>query len=138
MLAKDPACRAGRILVEHRQQHVLDRDVLVAQAAGLLQRAVEQLVEAARDVHLPRRRARAGHARPALEVALERLAHGLVVHLGPREQARDQAVALVEEGQQQVLDVGLGVAEPQGLRLRLLDGLLRPLGQRARVHVTSS
>ena len=49
-----------------------------------------------------------------------------------------QPVGLVEQGQQQVLAVDLGVAEAQRLGLRVVQGLLGLLGQAVQVHGRAS
>ena len=112
-----------RARLEHREQEVLDRDVLVLQPLGLLLGGVEQLAERARHAHVARSGARAADARPALEVRLDvRRAARPTSTSGALEQARHEAVRLVEQRQQQVLDVDLGVPEAQRLRLRVVRG----------------
>jgi hypothetical protein len=136
-LAQDPAGGLREALVEHRERQVLDGDVLVLEALRLLEGPVEQRVQAPRHVHLPRGDARPGAARPPVEMALEGGAQPLDVHLRPRQQPRNEPLGLVQERGQKVLDVGLGVAEAQCQRLRLLDRLLGALGQAVRVHLAS-
>ena len=125
------ACRRAR--AQHRQDEVLDGDVLVLQARGLLLGVLEQQREPARDAHVTAR-ARPRHARPRLERLRDVGADRVDVDVGALEQARDQAVGLVEQREQQVLDVDLGVAEAHRLGLRVVDGLLGLLGQPVDVH----
>ena len=123
----------GRARAQHRQDEVLDGDVLVLQARGLLLGVLEQQREPARDAHVTAR-ARPRHARPRLERLRDVGADRVDVDAGALEQARDQAVGLVEQREQQVLDVDLGVAEAHRLGLRVVDGLLGLLGQTVDVH----
>jgi hypothetical protein len=127
----------GRARAQHRQDEVLDGDVLVLQARGLLLGVLERQREPARDAHVTAR-ARPRHARPRLERLRDVGADRVDVDAGALEQARDQAVGLVEQREQQVLDVELGVTEAHRLGLRVVDGLLGLLGQTVDVHSGSS
>ena len=132
VLLQDPPRR--RVGLEHRQQQVLDGDVLVVEALGLLLGAIEQQPEAARDGDLLAL-ARTGDAGPALERLLDGLAQRVDVHLGAHQQPRHEPVVLVEQREQQVLDVDLGVPVAQRLGLGVVQGLLALLGELVRVHL---
>jgi hypothetical protein len=137
VLAQGAACAGPRSGVDHREEDVLDRHVVVLEPLGLLLGGVEDLVERTRDVDLPGSRAGAADPRPGLEVALQRGAHGAGVDLEPREQTRDQAIGVVEQPEQQVLGVDLRVPEAQRLGLRVVQGLLGLLREPVRIHVDS-
>ena len=105
---------------------MLGRDVLVFEVGGflegLLQRFVQRLAQA-------RLRGRTGHARQffldAVQVALEALGG----HTNLFEHGGDHALAVLDERQQQVHGLQLGVAQLGGARLRLLNRLLRLHGE---------
>ncbi len=125
-------------LLEDGEHDVLDRDVLVLQALRLALRAVQQVAQPAGDVDLAGRRAGTGHARTALEVLVERGDQGPGVDVRALEQAAHQPFGLLEQREQQVLDVDLGVAVAKGLRLCVVQGFLRLLGQLVGVHLSPS
>ena len=78
----------------------------------------------------------ADQKRPAAELGLHVGAQGVGVGAGLGQQPTGQALGLVEQGEQQMLPVDLGVAEPQRLGLSVVEGLLRLLGQSVEVHVS--
>jgi hypothetical protein len=111
-------------LLNHRQHQVLDGDVFVLQALRLVLGAQEDLLQPVRDVDLAGFHARARDAGPAGQLALD-LGHqrgGRHVH--PGEQARDEPLGLLEQGEQQVLAVRLLMAEAERLGLGALQRLL--------------
>ena len=71
-----------------------------------------------------------------LELGLQVLTQPVRVGARPSQQPRDQPLALLEQRQQQVLAVHLGVAEPQRLGLGVVQGFLRLLRQSVQVHRT--
>ena len=77
---------------------------------------------------------RSGHFGPAAEVGFDLGAQPVRVGARLGEQARDEAVGLVEEGEQEVLPVDLGMAEAQRFGLGVLQGFLGLLGQSVHVH----
>jgi hypothetical protein len=138
LLAQQPPGGAGRALVQEGEQQVLDRDVLVLEPAGFPLGGVEQAGQPLGDHHLPGRDPGPGHSGPSAQLALDRAPQQVGVGPGRRQQPRHQALGLVEQGQQQVLAVDLGVAEAQRLGLGVVQGLLRLLGQTVEVHSRSS
>ena len=123
---------------EHRQQQVLDRHVLVLQPLRLPLGRVEQLPERPGQAGLPGARARPADPRTALQSTLHRRAQGAGVDIGPGQQPRDEPFRLLEQRQQQVGGVDLGVPEAQRLGLRVVQRLLGLDGQAVRVHVITS
>ena len=112
--------------MRHAQQQVLGGDVLVFEvrrlAKGLLQRLVERLAQA-------RLRGRAGDARQffldAVQVALQPLRG----HTDLFEDGGNHALAILDQRQQQVYGLQLGIAQFGGAGLRLLHRLLRLDGE---------
>jgi len=133
------AARGGlRARCDHREQDVLDGDVFVFQALGLLLGGVQQLRQGARDVYLAGCRPWPADARASFEMLLDCGAQRSHVDLGAGQQARDQPLGLVQQREQQVLDVDFGMPVAQGLGLRVVQSLLRLLGQPVGVHVLTS
>jgi hypothetical protein len=124
LLPQAPSRRCLGPLVEQRDDQVLDRDVVVLQPLGLAFGRVEQPGQPLGHEHLARRGARPGHPGPAGQVVLDGLPQSVGVGARLPEQPGHEAVGLVEEGQQQVLAVHLGLPEPQRDRLRRVDRLL--------------
>jgi len=54
---------------------------------------------------------------------------------GLAEQPGDDALGLIQQREEEMLDVDLGVTEAERLRLRVVQRFLRFLGQVTRVHV---
>ena len=79
-----------------------------------------------------------GDAGPAAELGLHVLAQPVRVGAACASSRGDQALALVQQRQQQVLAVDLGVAETERLGLRVVQCLLRLLGQAVQVQSISS
>ena len=128
------AGRGGRALGEQRHEQVLDRDVLVLEPARLLFGRVQQAVQPLRDPDLPRVHARAGDPGTPGELRFQRRAQPVGVRAGLGEQPGSDPLRLVEQRQQQVLAVHLGMPETERLRLRVVQRLLRFLRQAVRVH----
>ena len=135
LLVQQPAGRGGRALGQQGDDEVLDRDVLVLEPRRLLLGGVEQAGQPLGDDDLP------GFAPGPL--TLGRLASSASSAFRSRsgsapglaEQPRNDALGLIEQGEQQMLTVDLGVAEAERLGLRVVQCFLRLLGQVARVHV---
>ena len=89
---------------------MLDRDVLVLQAAGLGVGRVEQARQPGRDEDLPGSGPGAGHPGPAGQLGLDIGPQTGEVGAGGVDQAGDEAFGLLEQGEQEVLTVDLGVA----------------------------
>ena len=89
---------AGRALggPGHRQQHVLDRDVLILHPLGDLERGVERLAERAGDPDRVAVGARARHARPPLELLPHGGAQRVGVAGGAVHQSGREAIGLFE------------------------------------------
>ena len=129
-----PAGRRRRALGEQCQHEVLDRHVLVLQPLGLALGGVEQAAEPLGEEHLTRRRARPGHAGTPRQLAFQVRPQAVGVGPGLCHQTRHEPVGLVEEGEEEVLAVDLGVAEAQRLGLGVVQRLLRLLGEAVHVH----
>ena len=126
---------AGRAAVAgHGQEQVLDRDVVVLEAAGLVFGLGQEAVEAAGDVDLVGRARGARDLGEALQFLLEGLEDGHGRHVRLVEDGRSEAVVLQEKGGEQVLDVDLLVAVAQGGGLGGLEGLLGFFGEAGEVH----
>ena len=81
-------------------QEVLGRDVLVAELLGDLEGAVEDAVQLPGDLGVGRG---AGDLGPPLELALDLAGEGLGVRAELLEDRRDDAVLLLEQGEQEVI-----------------------------------
>jgi hypothetical protein len=113
---------------------VLHRDVLVLQALGLCLRFVEEPGQPLGDHHLAGLYARAAHLGPAGQLRLDLGLHASGVGARLGQQPGHQPLGLVEEGEEQVLPVHFGVAEPQRLGLGVVQGFLGLLGEAVQVH----
>ena len=134
LLLKQAAGRGGRALGQQGQQQVLDRDVLVLEPACLLLGRVEQPGQPLGDHDLPWVRPRAADPRAPGQLRFQRLAQPVRIRAGLAEQPGGDALGLVEQREQQVLAVYLGMAEAERLGLRVVQRFLRLLGQVTRVH----
>ena len=123
---------------EHREDEMLDRDVLVLEPLRFLLGGVQQLPERASDPELAARGAGSAYPRSAFERSLDRGPQGAGVDVGSRQQAWHEAVGLLEQREQQVRGVHLGVSVAQRLGLRVVQCLLALQGQAVGVHVITS
>ena len=118
--------RRVALLVRDAEQQVLGGDVLVFEVCGFIKGLVEGLVERRAEARLRRG---AGHARQffldLVQIALEPLDG----HTDLFEHRGDDALAVLDEREQQVDGLQFGVAELGSARLRLLDRLLRLDGE---------
>ncbi len=110
--------RRGAGLIEHRDQHVLDRDVLVLELARLLLRACEHAAEALGRVNLPAVGAAAGNFRNFCELGAKFAGHRVAIDTGELKDRRGQTFVVFEQRRQQMLDVN-------GLIVRAQRGVLR-------------
>src|SRR5262249_32009028 len=112
----------GQVVAERGEEDVLDAHVLVLERPHLLLGLREHLSQALRDVRLAGWAGRrTPHLRPAVELALERLAYAPRRDAGQVEQVRRETALLIEQGDEQVLDVDALVVPPRGDRARLLQ-----------------
>jgi hypothetical protein len=133
-LLQAPPGGSGRTLLDQRQHEVLDRHVLVLESPGLAFGPVQEPGEALGDHDLPRAGARSGGARPLGQIGAQVGVQRLDVGAGLRDEPGHQALGLVEQRDEQVLAVDLGVAEPHRDALRLLQCFLGLLGEPVHVH----
>jgi hypothetical protein len=125
----------GRILLEKGQDEVLDRDVLVPQALGLLLGPDDELGEALGDVDLARLRPLPRHARLALKLLVELGAQDVGGHVHLLEQPGNEPPLLLEQGEEEVLAVHLRVAVADGQILSRSNRLLALLRKPVQIHV---
>ena len=100
---------------------MLDRDVLVLEPVRLLLGRVEQAGQPLRDVDLSRAHARAADPGAPRELGLQRRSQPVRIGAGLAQQPGSDALGLVEQRQQQVLAVDLGVPEAERLGLRVVQ-----------------
>ena len=134
LLVQPPAGCGLAALVEEGDDEVLHGDVVVLEPLRLALGRVEQAGQPLGHEHLARGCAGAGDAGPPTEVGLDVGPQPVGIGARLAQQPGHEPVGLLEQGQQQVLAVHLGVAGPDGDGLRLLQRLLRLLGQSLRVH----
>lgn len=113
---------------------MLDRDVLVPQALRVLLGGVQQPCEPLGDEDLAGRGPGPGAPRPPGHLGVHGRTQRRRVGAGLFEQAGHESVPLVQQGEQQMLAVGLVLAEPHGDGLGVLEGFLRLLGEPVHVH----
>ena len=133
-LAEDPCRRGLRAFVQHRQDEVLDRDVLILHLAGRILGLDQQFAQPLREVDLAGLGPRSAYLRPAFEFSFHGRRKRANRHIHLVEEAGQQALFLRQERRQQVLDVHHLVPVPHGQRLGLVQGLLGFLGQSVEVH----
>ena len=96
----------------------------------------QQLAEARGDVDLLRPRRRPGDLGNALQLVLAGApCSGAQVGAGGLQNGGGEAVALLEQAEQQVLDVDALSCRPRGERLRLAQRLLRFFGEAIEIHM---
>ncbi len=100
---------------------MLDRDVLVLEAARLLLGRVQQAGQPLGDADLPRAHARAADPGPPRELGLQGRPQPVRIGAGLAEQPGRDALGLVEQREEQVLAVDLGVPEAERLGLRVVQ-----------------
>jgi hypothetical protein len=107
------------VLIDQRHEQVLDGDVVVAAAPGLLRGLLQHAAEPPGDVHALRRRSGTGHAGTAAEMGLHLGAQQARVDVRPLQQARREPVRLVEERHRQVFGVDVAVPQVRGAGARV-------------------
>ena len=121
-------------LADEAEQQVLGADVVVAQAARLVDGQLDDLLGARRQADLADDRAVA-----AADDELDRGADLVQLDVHVLEHARRDALALAHEAEQQVLGPDVVVVEALGLILGKGEDLARPLGELVEsVHVVVS
>jgi hypothetical protein len=120
VLLEDPACRRRRL--EHREDDVLDRDVLVLQPLRLILGVVQQQRQVASDPGVAGARAR--DLRTSLELVLGRSPQRADRYRHALKEPRNQSVGLLQQRQQQVFDTDLLMPVAQRLRLRVVQRFL--------------
>ena len=103
---------------------MLDGHVVVLQPLRLPLGGVEETGEALGDGDLPGGAARSGHPGAPGEILLEIAVQADRVRPGRSEQAGHQPVGLLEQRQEQVLAIHLGVTPGQGQGLGVVQRLL--------------
>ena len=111
-------------LADHAEQHVLGTDVAVSELKGLAQRQLEDLFGSRRE----RRRARRGRSRHA-DGLFDLLAHGLEGDAEGLERLGSDALALVDQPQEDVLRADEAVIEQARLLLRQHKHPPGPVGE---------
>jgi hypothetical protein len=126
-LAQD--ARGGTRFVEHRDQHVLDRDVVVLELAGFLLRAGQHAAKALRRVDLARVGSAAGDLRNLRQFVGQLTPHGGAIHAAQLEYGRNQAFIVLEQRGEQMLDVNGLVVSAERRILRAPERLLKFFGK---------
>ena len=107
---------------------MLDGDVLVLEPLGLVLGPDQELLQPLREIDLARLDAGAGDLGPARQLALDLGLERLGRHFHAGEQAGDQPLRLLQEGEEKVLAVDLLMPVAKRFRLGALERLLRFLG----------
>ena len=107
----------GAAVAGHGQEQVLDRDVLVLEAAGLVFGLHQEAVEAAGDGSVVRRPRGASYLRQAREFLLEPLPQAADGGLRLVQNGGGQPALLLQQSRQQVFHIHLLMAEADGLGL---------------------
>ena len=126
-LAQDS--RGGARLVEHRYQHVLDRDVIVLELARFLLGAREHPAEPLRGVHLARIGSAAGDVRNLGQLVGQLAPHAGAVHAAQLKHGRYEALVVLEQRGEQMLDVDGLIVSAQRRILRAPQRLLELFGK---------
>ena len=127
--------RSGARLIEHRDQHVLDRNVLVLELARLLLGARQHPAQALGRVNLPAVRAAAGYLRNFGEFGAELAADRVAIDARQLHDRGRQPFVIFEQRRQQMLDVdGLVMRAERGV-LRAPERLLEFFGESVGVHL---
>jgi hypothetical protein len=122
--AQQPTGRCPGTLVEQGDHQVLDRDVLVLEPLGLPFGGVQQARQPLGHEHLPGGRSGAADPRPAAQLGFHLGTQRVGIGTGRGQQAGYQSLGLVEQRQQQVLAVDLGVPEAERLGLGVVQRFL--------------
>ena len=136
LLRSDPRLleHPGRLalgLADDGEQEVLGRDVLVLEPGHLVEGRHQHGAESGAHGGL----GGADLLGPRLERRLQARGQRLGLHLEAPQQSGDQALVLVEQGEQEVLGLDGGVLEAGGGRLGGLQCLLGTFGESIQAHV---
>ncbi len=134
VLRQPAAGRGAGALLGQGEEEVFHRDVLVLEAPSFAFGRVQQPGQSLGDEHLPRLGAWPGDLRPPSQVGLDRGVQRGGVGADLPDQARDQPVGSLQQSDQQVLAIDLGVPERGRLGLGGGQRLLGLLGQPVHVH----
>ena len=124
----------GARVVGHGQQQVLDGDVVVLELLGLVLGVREQLVEPAGDVEVVRRPLAPVTRGSFSSSRCRRIVKRFGSDAGLLQDGRGQPALLIEQRDEQVFDVDLLMAHPDGELLRTLNGLASFFGEAIDVH----
>ena len=119
------------LVVQRRQQEQLGGDVGVVALHRLLVGQVQQVVEVARNRHLA---ALAFHLGQAGQRLGQRRLQRRHLRAGARQDGRRAAAFLVQQGEQQVLRLDVGMVAADGKALRVGKGLLELGGELVKTH----
>jgi hypothetical protein len=119
------------LVVERRQQEQLGGDEGVVALHRLLVGQVQEVVEVARDAHLAALAFDLGQAAQRLGQRRFQRRH---LHAGARQDGRRAAAFLVQQGEQQVLRLDVGMVAADGQALRVGKGLLELGGELVETH----
>ena len=119
---------------EQRQEHVLDRDILVLHLLRLLLDQLQRLRELGRQEDLVGLVSSARDLGLLAQLGLQAARDVVDRDVHALEQPADQTVSRLDQPQQQVASVELLMAELDGLLLGGLQGFLRLLGELVHVH----
>src|SRR5581483_166035 len=118
----------ARAVRGEREEEVLDAQILVLERPHLVLGLREELREPLGDVGLARTRRGSGDLRLPRELALEGVVHGAGSDPGRFEEARREALGLLEEREEEVLDVDALMAAARCQPARVLESLLDLVG----------
>src|SRR6266851_4863558 len=112
-------------LVEHRDQHMLDRHILVLEFAGLLLGAREHAVEALGNVGLPRVGAAPAHARDFAQLIPELSANLVKIRPGNFQNRSAESFFIFQKRRRQMLDIDRLMMGRNGCILRTPERFLK-------------
>ena len=92
--------------------------------ARLLLGGVQEAGQPLGDVDLARVRAWSADPGPPAQLGLQRAPQPVRITPGLAEQPRDDALGLIQQGEEQMLDVDFGMAEAERLGLRVVQRFL--------------
>jgi hypothetical protein len=124
----------GALVVNDGEKEMLDRNVFVFQAFGLLFGAVKKLRKAVGYIDLIGASGAAGDFGKFLDFLFEAFVEGFEADVGAKKDRRGQAAFLFEHGEEEVFDVNLLIPMLNGAGLSEPDGVLRFFGKPIHVH----
>lgn len=135
---EDATDAGGFILLEHGEDEVFDGNVIVFEFAGFIEGAGEEAVEAGGDGNLIEGSTGTGDGGEFGQFGFEFGEGEVEREAGAFEQAGDEAVFLLEEGEEEVLDVDRGMTKAGGVVLGFQKGGLGAFGEFIEVHMKNS